>query len=141
MLFPLIKRVDWTNPLRGAYQFVMIGVMGVCLYFYDGSLVNIGQKPVPISVGSVAKSSDLDSKMAELLKTNTLSDHEDLYKIFKGISEYSKNAINIDTTLDVYKGIESVSLNHFFITTITNTIPKLATFSTNFFTTSIRNNC
>ncbi len=44
----------------------------------------------------------LDKDMAEALKDKTLEEHESLYKVFKGASEFSKNAQN----LDIVKGVE-----------------------------------
>ena len=109
MLFPLVKKVDWYNPFKAIYQCGLILIAGTCFYLY-GDISLIGFDPVKSvpSIVSSSPSSDLDKKMAELLSKNTLKDHEDLYKIFKGISEYSKNAINIDNTVDVYKAIENV---------------------------------
>ncbi len=44
----------------------------------------------------------LDTDMAKALETNTLEEHAALYKVFKGASEYAKNAKD----LDIVKSVE-----------------------------------
>lgn len=59
---------------------------------------------------TVATASKLEMDMANALSDKSLADHEDLYKVFKGVSEYAKNAPNIDKTVDVYKAIAEVNI-------------------------------
>lgn len=52
----------------------------------------------------------LDTDMAKALENNTLEEHAALYKVFKGASEYAKNAKNLDLiqSVEVKSAMSSV---------------------------------
>jgi hypothetical protein len=90
------------------WKAVLATVVGATLWFNPPN-VNIPDfNPVETPSVVSTSSSPLNEEMTKALTGKSLRDHEDLFKVFKGVSEYAKNATNIDTTVDVYKAIESV---------------------------------
>jgi hypothetical protein len=105
MLFPLVKKVEWTNPFKAGYQLICIGVMGVCLYFY-GDLTEIGNKPVVVST------SQLDSEIDKVLSGKTLKEKEKVYKLFSGIVDYSQNSDRIHKNREIEEMVTEVVLTY-----------------------------
>ena len=117
---PLFKE-DKYNPLSGmlnilwdrfisfAWKAGLVGIVGTVIggiLYYNPPNVSM-QGVHPVAAVSVP-TSPLNEEMTKILTGKSLRDHEDLFKVFKGVSEYAKNAVNIDTTVEVYKAIESV---------------------------------
>lgn len=81
----------------------ILGVIGV------GFVGELEKSSTPLRpVAATANVSDLNVKMAGALSKRSLADHEVLYKIFAGLSDYVSNANRLDTTVDCYKAVDEV---------------------------------
>lgn len=105
MLFDLTKKVDFYNPLKAVYQFVLIGIAGTCFYLFgDVDLIGTNQVKTYNIVSATAI-----TDVSKILSNKTLQEKEKIYKVIVGISEYLKNSERIhsnrtlrDVTVEVF---------------------------------------
>ncbi|MES2387793.1 MAG: hypothetical protein V4543_07305, partial [Bacteroidota bacterium] len=73
------------NSIQVGLLCLVLGVIGMG-FFHDYK----GTKVPTIHV--VSATSPLNTKMASALSKRSLADHEKLYKLYSGLSEYTQNA-------------------------------------------------
>ena len=107
MLFQTVKKIDYSNPLIGGYQFITLAVLGVCLYFY-GDYASIGALPTPVkAVGAVAGSTDLGELESKPVETKIK-----FYKLISGLSDFCKNSERVRGNLQLKDMVVEVLLTY-----------------------------
>lgn len=110
MLFPLVKKVNTSNPFIAVYQYIAIGVLGVCFYI-SGDLASIGNTPKPVqTVGAV--SVDKNTSISIALVGKSIQEKEVFYKIYKGMADYCANTERVRDNVQIRDMMTEVYLNY-----------------------------
>lgn len=107
MLFPLVKKVNTSNPFIAVYQYIAIGVLGVCFYM-TGDLSSIGSTPKPVqAVGALSSSTDLGE-----LENKPIETKIKFYKLISGLVDFCKNSERVRGNLQLKDIVVEVLLTY-----------------------------
>lgn len=110
MLFPLAKKVNTSNPFIAVYQYIAIGVLGVCFYM-TGDLSSIGSTPKPIQAVGAA-SADINPSISKALAGKSVQEKEVFYKVYKGMADYCANTERVRDNVQIRDMMTEVYLNY-----------------------------